>query len=162
MSSQKGFTVIELMISLGILAILATIAVPSFQSVIERNRVTAQANSILSAVQSARSEAVKRGTVVRFSAQLVGGNPDITAGWCVHTGADCDTGTVIREGDTNAGVVYGGATSVGFDGRGQNVTFADVTFTLQPPDCAATTPNRQRIVLVGLSGRAQVNRGDCT
>ncbi len=164
MSSQKGFTLIELMISLGILAILATMAVPSFQRVIENNRVTSQANSLLSAVQTARSEAVRRGVPVRFIA--IGG--DFADGWCVHTGATCTAATQIRTGETNAAVTFGGPTIFEFDARGQRSvpTFdddgAEASFTLQPNGCHATTPNRQRAVQVGIGGRSMVVRGACS
>jgi len=164
MSSQKGFTLIELMISLGILAILATMAVPSFQGVIEKNRVTSQANFLLSAVQTARSEAVRRGVPIGFSA--IGGDYD--DGWCVHTGINCEAGVILRTGETNSAVVYGGPTTIAFDARGQRSlpTFgtdgAESQFTLQPTGCAATTPNRQRIVQIGIGGRSLVIRGACT
>lgn len=164
MSSQKGFTLIELMISLGILAILATMAVPSFQRVIENNRVTSQANSLLSAVQTARSEAVRRGVPVRFSAATGG----FANGWCVHTGATCTAATQIRTGETNAAVTFGGPTVFEFDARGQRSqpTFAtegaEASFTLQPNGCPTGTANRQRAVQVGIGGRSMVVRGACS
>jgi type IV fimbrial biogenesis protein FimT len=164
MSSQKGFTLIELMISLGILAILATMAVPSFQGVIEKNRVTSQANALLSAVQTARSEAVRRGVAVGFSA--IGGDYD--DGWCVHTGNNCATGTILSQGDTRDGIDFGGTTTFIFDARGQRETpdfgtsGAEASFTMEPADCATGTPNRQRSLQIGIGGRSMVVRGACS
>ena len=64
MNKQSGFTLIELMVVISILAILLGIGVPSFRATIEGNRITTVANDLVGALQFARSEAVKRGTNV--------------------------------------------------------------------------------------------------
>ena len=62
---SKGFTLIELMISVVVASILLTVAVPNFFSMIQNNRMSATANSLVSALNFARSEAVRRGGTVR-------------------------------------------------------------------------------------------------
>lgn len=57
---QRGFTVIELMMTIAVLAVLVTVAIPSFGSFIGNNRITAQANTFHSSLLYARSEAVKQ------------------------------------------------------------------------------------------------------
>ncbi len=57
---QRGFTIIELMMALLVLALLISVAVPSFGSFINNNRITSQANNFHAAILYARSEAVKR------------------------------------------------------------------------------------------------------
>lgn len=64
---EKGFTLIELLITLAVLIIVITIAVPGFQRMIATNRVAADYNSVLSGLNLARSEAIKRRTPVTFS-----------------------------------------------------------------------------------------------
>lgn len=64
MDTHRGFTVIELMITIVIVAILLTIGVPSMQNLIMDNRVTTAANTFLTELNLARSEAVKRGARV--------------------------------------------------------------------------------------------------
>lgn len=57
--SQKGVTLVELMVTVAVLAIVLTIAVPSFSGIIAANRLTGPANEALSALHFARSEAIR-------------------------------------------------------------------------------------------------------
>lgn len=64
-SNVRGFTLTELMITLAIVAIVLTAAVPSFQNFVLDNRLTTQANDLIADLTFARSEAVKRSGTVR-------------------------------------------------------------------------------------------------
>ena len=57
---QKGFTLLELMVTVAILGILSAIAYPSFESSIQDNRLSSQTNRILAALQFARSGVLSR------------------------------------------------------------------------------------------------------
>lgn len=63
---QRGFTLVELMVTLAVLAVLLGIAVPSFQNIINRNRLTAITNEVVGAIQLTRMEAVRRNSRVVF------------------------------------------------------------------------------------------------
>jgi type IV fimbrial biogenesis protein FimT len=63
---QSGFTLMELMVSITVLGILTALAVPSFTSMINRNRLATQSNELLSAIQYARMEAVRSNAKVTF------------------------------------------------------------------------------------------------
>ena len=86
-----GFTLLELLIVLVVVSVLATIAAPSFLSVVENNRVVSAANSIQGAVQYARSEAVRRQSEVSLC--VVGGADE--GGWgdqlFVYVDGSCDS-----------------------------------------------------------------------
>ena len=62
MDKEPGFTLVELLITIVVVSILLAAGVPAFQSFIKNNRVTAQTNDLVTAIQLARSEALKRGT----------------------------------------------------------------------------------------------------
>lgn len=70
--NQHGFTAIELMVVIAIVAILATLAAPSFNPLIERWRVRSASENLTSTLYFARSEAIKRGGGVTI---------DATGGW---------------------------------------------------------------------------------
>lgn len=56
-----GFTLLELIVTVSIAAVLMAIAIPSFNEAIRSNRLTTQANEFITALSLARSEAIKRG-----------------------------------------------------------------------------------------------------
>lgn len=59
-----GFTLLELMITIAIVAILITVVLPGFSEFFARNRLTAQTNDFITAISLARNEAIKRGRPV--------------------------------------------------------------------------------------------------
>lgn len=70
----KGFTLIELVITMAIAAILLTIGVPSFQDFIANTRISTDNSNLLADLAFARSEAVKRGTSVTICGKTSGAN----------------------------------------------------------------------------------------
>ncbi len=75
MKMQRGFTLIELMITLVIGVILLAVGIPSFKSITDNTRMAASANNLVMAMLLARSEAVKTGLEV-YVAPL-----DASEGW---------------------------------------------------------------------------------
>ncbi|MEJ2621510.1 MAG: GspH/FimT family pseudopilin [Candidatus Thiodiazotropha sp.] len=60
MKGTKGFTLVELVMALAIGSILVAIAIPSYESMTERNAVSTTSNELLSALLLARSEAIRQ------------------------------------------------------------------------------------------------------
>ena len=58
---HRGFTLVELMIALALLAIVTVVAVPTFTSTINNNRLSSASNDLAAVLQTARMEAVRRG-----------------------------------------------------------------------------------------------------
>jgi len=99
---QSGFTLIEMIVTVTIAAILASIAIPSFTKMIERNRISTGTNEFLSALILARSEAVKRSrnVIVCSSSDLstCSGATEFSAGWIIYP--DCDNDQVLDTAKT--------------------------------------------------------------
>jgi type IV fimbrial biogenesis protein FimT len=113
---QRGLTLIELMIGLGISAVLMSLAVPSFQSYLQRNRLKAAAQGLELDLKDARYETARRGQPLHLSFRP-------GADWCyaITTRADCDCQVqqacrlkAVRAGDLR-GVQLADTTDVRFD-----------------------------------------------
>lgn len=72
MKNQAAFTIIELMVTLAVLAIVLGIAVPSFTTQIQNNRVKALTEDLVTSINFARMEALKRGKRVSVCASVNG------------------------------------------------------------------------------------------
>jgi len=90
MNRQRGFTLIELIITMAIAAIVLTVGVPSFQAMMRNNRAATYTNEFMSALNLARSEAIKRGwRVVLCPGNQAGCNGNAWGnGWIVFVDAD--------------------------------------------------------------------------
>jgi type IV fimbrial biogenesis protein FimT len=85
---QRGFTVIELIVTVALVAILLTFGVPSFSSTIEQNKLSTQVNDLISTLQYARSESVKTGKRITVCKSNNG-----TA--CVNAAAGYESGWIV-------------------------------------------------------------------
>ncbi|WP_067514446.1 GspH/FimT family pseudopilin [Endozoicomonas ascidiicola] len=78
---QKGFTLLELMVTIAILGILSAIAYPSFESSIQDSRLSSQTNRILAALQFARSQASANGIAITVCSSADGIDCDVNGNW---------------------------------------------------------------------------------
>lgn len=136
---ERGFSMIELLVTVTIFIILGGLAIPAFMRMIEDNRITTQANSFIADIKFARSEAIKRSSRVAVCISNLAGtdcgagaNP--TTDWKTrqrliwndtNTNNAVDPGeTILRvreplEGNrTFFGDPLGAIRSIGFDSKG--------------------------------------------
>ncbi len=96
---NKGLTLIELLIVIAIVGILAAIAMPSFNDLLRRQAINGQANALFSMLYLARSEAIKRSSVVTIckssDGQNCGGN--WSDGWLMFADQNKDGAMNISE-----------------------------------------------------------------
>lgn len=83
--NKSGFTLIEVMVSLVVLGILASLAAPSFSESIKKYRVKAIKDDLIASMQMARTEAIRRG-------RAVGLIREIAASDCTVNGASWNCG----------------------------------------------------------------------
>jgi type IV fimbrial biogenesis protein FimT len=86
--NNLGFTLIELMVTIALTAVILTQAVPSFNALVQNNRMISQKNEFISALNLARSEALKRGVRVTVCASDDQATCDTTnweKGWIIFS-----------------------------------------------------------------------------
>jgi type IV fimbrial biogenesis protein FimT len=143
----RGFTLIEMMMTFAVIAILATLAVPSFNEAMLSSRLNTFANNFVASAQLARSEAIKRNTPVTLSASAGGWRN----GWVVSAG-----GTVVHtQAPLPAGYrLSGNVASINFQPTGVGATAANLTLCRAAP----TVGTQQRVITVSATGRPGVQK----
>jgi len=143
--NHSGFSLIELMTVIGILAILATIAAPSFIGSLFEKRVATAARDVLSAFEHARLTAVKDNNMVTMnfnygSEQISLVNAGGTTIWTVQMPAGVD----LQESGLDA--------TVQFNGRGQPSTYGRVKVV------NSKNSDMQREIELMIGGNARIQR----
>lgn len=154
---SAGFTLIELMIAVTLLAILLSVGLPSFQQMMRNYEVRVAAESVANGLQRARAEAVAKNARVQF---VLGAGTS----WYVDFVATPNPAARLdskasTDGSTNATltVLPVGATTITYNQLGQMVTpNPDGSAPLTQVSLAATGGNQNLRVIIGAGGNARV------
>lgn len=175
-SLSRGFTLIELMVTLSVAAVLLLVAAPSFVSFQRNSELTSLTNKLVGAINSARGEAMKTGR----NAYVVPVNTsDWSGGWRVYVdlnGNDSyDAGTdtlVLSEpavpsfleitGNNSAAISTNPSPHIGFNGSGfarsipSSNALANLTLLIKRNDTSTVNADSEtRLVIVARTGRTR-------
>ncbi|HKB64192.1 MAG TPA: GspH/FimT family pseudopilin [Burkholderiales bacterium] len=153
MKASLGFTLIELVVTLTVLAILATVALPSYQNFVLTQRVRGASYDLMTSLVFARSEAIKRNASVSMT-QAAGG---WAQGWTVSAGA-----LTLRTQDP-----YGGGVNITNSAALTTITYSNdgrlasptTDFTVAPADSSAQV--QTRCMSIRLGGMPSSKTGSC-
>lgn len=148
-----GFTLIELMVTIAVLAIIASIAAPAMQSLIAANRLSAASTEVVTALQLARSEATRRNAPITVCASNDGVACAATTDWSrwIVSGRDNVSGNIeqIRDFSVSGKVqVEGPAAGIRF--RSSGLLAAQSVLTVCTP--AKALAENQRVVTMMVGG----------
>lgn len=82
---QNGFTLVEILVTLVVASITLGIAIPSFAHLMTSNSLVATTNAYVSAINTARVEAIKRNSTVQFCSNSAANNGNKTLGTACGT-----------------------------------------------------------------------------
>ena len=142
--AARGFTLVELMIVLAVVAIFASLAAPSFRELTATQKVRSAVSALNESLWLARSEAIKRNTDVEFEFDSV------SSGWTIQVG-----GATLHSQDPFANVDSGAARFV-FNGYGRLTSRDGVPLTVEVSQAGVA-----RCVTVTSTGRTTVEDGAC-
>ncbi|TCT22891.1 type IV fimbrial biogenesis protein FimT [Thiobaca trueperi] len=160
---MAGVTLVELVITLSIAAILMTIAVPSFQDLMRTNRTATQVNEFLTALNLARSEAVKRGASVSVcsstnsTACRTANTTNWADGWILYVTGSSPL-EILRVWPALSGTATFTASTGQVTFRGTGQAAAAITFTYTPTGCSG---DQRRTIAVSAVGRATSSKATC-
>jgi type IV fimbrial biogenesis protein FimT len=178
MQRTQGFSLIELIITIAIMTILITVAIPGFQSTLMRMNASSIADTLIASLNFARSEAISRNERVALCASLDGLACDATAadwnaGWLIfRPAASVGLGTIrykrveandanIELGGNNARTIIFKSSGEGFFSLPSPIVGATFAFTTQITGCDNPQLNVRRVISVALSGNITVVREAC-
>jgi type IV fimbrial biogenesis protein FimT len=152
MNLQRGFTIIELMVVISILAILATLAAPSFRELLAVQRVKNSASDLFADMALARNEAIRRNSSVTISAI----NTSWDNGWSVVAGTE-----TIKQTNLSANLVSisksGADNQVVFGANGRSTGDFQMSFT----SANIANADQKRCVKSSSAGGQKILRGPC-
>ena len=113
-SRSRGFTLVELLVTISIVAVLAGLAMPSFSNLVAGQRIRSAGTDLHTALTKARSEALKRNANVRLAPK---DGSNWANGWRIVEAALPDT--VLEDHNGFQGITMTGPTEVIYASSGR-------------------------------------------
>lgn len=157
---QSGFTLVELMFVVVIMAILVSLAAPAFSELVRVQRVRSVAVDLYADVTLARSEAIKRGAQVFIVARDTATTKDWAKGWDVSLANPVTTASILKSQDAFAGGVSAtGVAGLTMGRAGRPTATGTTSFEVKHAELDAS---KWRCVTVDLAGRPASKTGGCS
>jgi len=158
---NRGITLVELIITLSIAAILLAIAAPSFSDIVRNNKMTTQLNELAASLNLARSEAIKRSSYVTVckSNDSASCGGDWKNGWIVFP--DLDNSGTVNNAETvlrvyvppkNGAQLTSTIDEVIFDAEGYSVNYSNKKFQL----CDIRGDSNKKGLITSNTGRIRI------
>jgi type IV fimbrial biogenesis protein FimT len=148
---SRGFSLIELMVSLVVLGILVGLAVPSYRAIIAEQRVRATVTDLHAAISLARSEAIKLNRQITI-APAAGG---WAAGWGIAHPTAGQPALLAHTLSSGVGIT-GPNAGIVFSASGRTASAVEFEVSSDGSDAASVS-----CLSLGLDGRASSSKGEC-
>ncbi|KRG66444.1 hypothetical protein ABB27_13805 [Stenotrophomonas terrae] len=166
--AERGFTLVELMVTVVVLAVLIAIGMPAMNGLINSNRLTTQSNELVGAIQMARSEAIKRNAPVSMCGSLDGLTCAAAGNWTHWLVVLDSDDSVLQAGEIRPPAEVNSATPrITFHSDGLARTAAGLLFAGDVAVCLPVTRPEQNLrrVAVVSGSRTSItsanNGGEC-
>jgi type IV fimbrial biogenesis protein FimT len=168
MKRQQGVTLIEMLATIAVIAILGAFAAPSFRNLTLNSERTATVNSFFHALFLARSEAIKRGEVVTVCKSADGStclnSGEWTSGWMVFVNKDRDEPPVHDEDEPvlrlypsrSRGKITSNRPAYSFRPYAQGIVNGTIVF------CDSRGSAEARAIIISQTGRPRVSQRDAS